>query len=51
MIRIIWRDMRRTEHDDFMLHVVDYIGKNEEAMPLYDKEGNLCGWKIQVKYN
>lgn len=49
--RIIWRDYRRTEHDDFLLRVVDYIGRDEEASPMYDVNDNVCGWKIQDKYN
>lgn len=48
--RIVWRDYRRTENDDFALRVMDYIGKDEEATPVYDATGSVCGWKIHDKY-
>ncbi len=47
---VILRDFTRTEHDDFVLNVAHHLTEHNEAMPVYDEEGDLVGWKIQQRY-
>lgn len=52
----IMRNNQRTEHDDFVLNVEDYIKNNstnykKEAVEVRDENGILKGWKIQPKYD
>ena len=44
-------DNQRTEHDDFVLHVLPYIGEGQGSVPVYDKDGEVIGWKITDMYD
>ena len=47
---LILRDFSRTEHDDFVLNVAHHLNEHTEAVPVYDKYGELVGWRIQQRY-
>lgn len=44
------RNYDRTEHDDFVLNVQPYLGQDDGAVPVYDADGKIVGWKIKPIY-
>lgn len=45
------RNYSRTEEDDFKLNVEDQLRDTKEAVPIYNNEGDLVGWRVQWKYD
>jgi len=43
----IQRNYQRTEHDDYVLNVQKFTDKLHWAVPQYDANSRLVGWKIQ----
>lgn len=46
----ILRDYSRTEHDDYLLNVVQHLTGNKESVEIYFNN-KVVGWKIQNFYD
>ena len=59
--RVIWRNLNRTEEDDFKLNVESRLSLLTEAVPVYFEDSvifdekeqktkpKIAGWKIQLR--
>ena len=47
LLMFIARDFDRTEKDDLTLNVFPKCGRDDGAVPQYDKDGKIIGWKIK----
>lgn len=44
------RTFERTEHDDFVLNVQNKVDEFSDAVPVYDSENKMIGWKIKSRF-
>lgn len=48
---LVFRNFKLKEDEQYRREIKPVLEQQQEAVPVYDTEHHLCGWKIQAHLN